>query len=108
MNIINIDSECRFLILYFQDFSQFLFNWYMREKKQSCLIERCKEKGGEKLANLLNDHPSLVWLHDIASGHYQKASETLLELAHEEMQLLRRKKVFTLKLSHCYYNTIVL
>lgn len=75
-----------------QDFSQFLFNWYMREKKQSRLIERCKEKGGEQLAHFLNEHPSLAWLHAITAGNYHKASDTLLELARDETQLLRRKK----------------
>lgn len=65
----------------------------MRENKQSHLVERCHEKGGEQLASLLTEHPSLSWLNDIATGNYRKASDTLASLARNETQLLRRKKV---------------
>uniref|UniRef100_A0A1B6E0K1 Nucleoporin Nup133/Nup155-like N-terminal domain-containing protein n=1 Tax=Clastoptera arizonana TaxID=38151 RepID=A0A1B6E0K1_9HEMI len=75
-----------------QNFSQFLFNWYMRENKQSHLVGRCHEKGGEQLAQLLGEHPSLSWLNDIATGNYKRASTTLVSLAENETQLLRRKK----------------
>ncbi|XP_054273353.1 nuclear pore complex protein Nup133 [Macrosteles quadrilineatus] len=75
-----------------QAFSKFLFSWYIREQKQSTLVQHCSEKGGEQLATLLKDQPSLSWLYDLERHNYQQASDTLTTLAKQEVQLLQRKK----------------
>lgn len=69
-----------------------MFSWYIREQKQSCLVQHCNENGGEELDLLLREHPSLSWLHDLARQHYIQASDTLRSLARAETRLLQRKK----------------
>ncbi|XP_039283480.1 nuclear pore complex protein Nup133 [Nilaparvata lugens] len=72
------------------DFSQFLFNWYMREGKQRDLVEQCLKQ--RILADRLSTHPSLSWLHAVFSDDYKTAAHTLLDLANSEVELLARKK----------------
>ncbi|XP_069672597.1 nuclear pore complex protein Nup133 isoform X3 [Periplaneta americana] len=80
-----------------QDFSQFLFGWYVREQKQGRLLKqfRSVEKPHaqqQALSQFLKDHPSLSWLQNIFSSDYKQASNTLKSLAKEETELLQRKK----------------
>ncbi|XP_021913246.1 nuclear pore complex protein Nup133 [Zootermopsis nevadensis] len=80
-----------------QDFSQFLFGWYIREQKQGKLLEQfrnIKKSRAQQhaLSQFLVDHPSLSWLQDIFSGDYKQAGSTLRSLAKEESELLQRKK----------------
>ena len=86
-----------FFLLY-QDFSQFLFGWYIREHKQGRLLQQFR--GTERprthqqaLSQFLADHPSLSWLQNVFTGDYRQASSTLSDLANKESELLQRKKV---------------
>ncbi|KAJ9592509.1 hypothetical protein L9F63_015826, partial [Diploptera punctata] len=80
-----------------QDFSQFLFGWYIREQKQGRLLEQFR--GNEKpktqqeaLSEFLMDHPSLSWLQNVFKGEFKQAKSTLIDLAKDETELLQRKK----------------
>lgn len=80
-----------------QDFSQFLFNWYIQEQKQGRLLEKFRDiqksrAHQQALSHFLVDHPSLSWLQNIFIGDYKQASCILRGLAEEETELLQRKK----------------
>ncbi|KAK6635816.1 hypothetical protein RUM44_001070 [Polyplax serrata] len=79
------------------NFSQFLFNWYIKERKPGRLLQQFRGKSKptkqkKELLNFLNDHPSLHWLQNIFANQYKQASNTLYHLAKEETELLSRKK----------------
>lgn len=87
-----------------QDFSQFLFNWYIQEQKPGRLLETFRAGSGlsaaaqntsqqAALARFLGDHPSLSWLQHVFLNDFQRASDTLTNLAEQETELLKRKKV---------------
>lgn len=87
-----------------QEFSQFLFNWYIQEQKPGRLLETFRAGSGlsgaaqnasqqTALARFLGDHPSLSWLQHVFLNDFQRASDTLTNLAEQETELLRRKKV---------------
>lgn len=81
-----------------QNFSQYLFNWYIREGKPGRLLEQFRlktkpEKQKGELLRFLHDHPSLLWLQNIFSQQFKEASDTLQSLAKQEMELVARKKV---------------
>lgn len=88
---------CKTMFLYFQNFSQFLFNWYIREGKPGHLLERfrshAKPPQQEQLSQFLGDHPSLSWLQDVLSQDFIRAYSTLEGIAHNEKDLFQRKKV---------------
>ncbi|XP_075222739.1 nuclear pore complex protein Nup133 isoform X2 [Lycorma delicatula] len=73
-----------------QDFSHFLFNWYMREGKQRDLVEQSFKQ--KQLAEQLTAYPSLSWLNAVFNNDYLSAAHTLLDLAHNETEFLLRKK----------------
>lgn len=86
-----------------QDFSQFLFNWYIQEQKPGRLLETFRAGSGlsaaaqnasqqAALARFLGDHPSLSWLQHVFLNEFQRASDTLTNLAEQETDLLKRKK----------------
>lgn len=90
-----------------QDFSQFLFSWYIQEQKPGRLLETFRAGSGlsaaaqnasqqAALARFLGDHPSLSWLQHVFLHDFQRAAATLTLLAQQETELLRRKKV-------CYF-----
>jgi nuclear pore complex protein Nup133 len=87
-----------FIVLYAQDFPQFLFNWYIQEQKQGKLLEKFRDSQKSRehqqaLSQFLLDHPSLSWLQNIFTGDYKQASCILRSLSEEENELLQRKKV---------------
>lgn len=84
-----------------QDFSHFLFNWYIREGKQRDLVEMSFKQ--KRLAEQLNAYPSLSWLNAVFNHDYLSAARTLLDLAHNEMELLSRKKVIIIEF---YFNVL--
>ncbi|XKL69512.1 hypothetical protein PGB90_007281 [Kerria lacca] len=77
-----------------KDFAQFLFSWYIREKKQGKLLSqfRSNKKHQQALAKFLVDHPSISWLHSVFCGNYEKAADVLLNLGFQEMESVKRKK----------------
>lgn len=86
-----------------QDFSQFLFSWYIQEQKPGRLLETFRAGSGlsaaaqnasqqAALKRFLGDHPSLSWLQHVFLNDFQTASDTLSNLAQQETELLRRKK----------------
>jgi uncharacterized protein (UPF0248 family) len=86
------------IFVFYQDFSQFVFGWYIREQKQGKLLKQFRgiDRSGAQqhaLSQFLVDHPSLSWLQNVFSGDYKQASSTLMCLAKEESELLQRKKV---------------
>lgn len=74
------------------NFSQFAISWHMKQNKQGDLFERFRNNQGE-LTKFLNNHPSLAWIQLIFNGEMSKASNVLKELAHNETDLVARKKV---------------
>jgi nuclear pore complex protein Nup133 len=83
------------IFVFYQDFSQFVFGWYIREQKQGKLFRGIDRSGARQhaLSQFLVDHPSLSWLQNVFSGDYKQARSTLMCLAKEESELLQRKKV---------------
>lgn len=77
-----------------KDFAQFLFSWYIREKKQGILLTqfRSNKKHQQALSKFLVDHPSIAWLHAIFCGNYDHAVDILLSLGFQEMESMKRKK----------------
>ncbi|GFG32593.1 hypothetical protein Cfor_12358 [Coptotermes formosanus] len=80
-----------------QDFSQFLFGWYIREQKQGRLLQQFRSTKRPRthqqaLSQFLVDHPSLSWLQNVFNGDYKQANNTLRDLAKKESELLQRKK----------------
>lgn len=74
------------------NFSQFAISWHMKQNKQGDLFERFRNNQAE-LAKFLNNHPSLAWIQLIFNGEMAKASNVLLDLAQNEVELVARKKV---------------
>lgn len=74
------------------NFSQFAISWHMKQNKQGDLFERFRNNQVE-LAKFLNNHPSLAWIQLFFNGQMAKASNVLLELAQNEVELAVRKKV---------------
>lgn len=54
---------------------------------------RSNKKHQQALTKFLADHLTLAWLHAIFVGNYEQAVDVLLNLAFQEMELLKRKKV---------------
>lgn len=82
----------------FQNFSHYLFNWYLKERKPGRLLQQFRGKSKplkqkKELSHFLNDHPSLQWLQNIFANQYKQASNILHHLAKQETELLGRKKV---------------
>lgn len=86
-----------------QDFSQFLFSWYIQKQKPGRLLDTFRAGSGlssaaqnasqqEALSRFLGDHPSLSWLQNVFIHDFQRAADTLTSLAEQETELLRRKK----------------
>ena len=103
--ISNKIQTVRDFFLSYQDFSQFLFGWYIREHKQGRLLQQFRgiERPGthqQALSQFLVDHPSLSWLQNVFTGDYRQASSTLNDLARRESELLQRKKVVLFFLPH--------
>lgn len=74
------------------NFSQFAISWHMKQNRQGDLFERFRNNQGE-LAKFLNNHPSLAWIQLFFNGEMSKASNVLMELAQNEIELVARKRV---------------
>ena len=79
--------------LIFQDFSDFVFDWHVREGKQSKLLAQSySSKRQEKLGRFLAGHSNISWIHDIQTEKYNAASDTLQALAENEVKFVAKKK----------------
>ncbi|XP_062497754.1 nuclear pore complex protein Nup133 isoform X2 [Pezoporus occidentalis] len=74
-----------------QNFSDFLFRWYLEKGKRGKLLSQPIAQHGQ-LANFLQAHEHLSWLHEINSQDLQKAHSTLQTLANTETRYFAKKK----------------
>ncbi|XP_055986675.1 nuclear pore complex protein Nup133 isoform X1 [Sorex fumeus] len=74
-----------------QNFSDFLFRWYLEKGKRGKLLSQPISQHGQ-LANFLQAHEHLSWLHEINSQELEKAHATLLGLANIETRYFAKKK----------------
>uniref|UniRef100_A0A2K5NSK7 Nuclear pore complex protein Nup133 n=1 Tax=Cercocebus atys TaxID=9531 RepID=A0A2K5NSK7_CERAT len=74
-----------------QNFSDFLFRWYLEKGKRGKLLSQPVSQHGQ-LANFLQAHEHLSWLHEINSQELEKAHATLLGLANMETRYFAKKK----------------
>lgn len=74
-----------------QNFSDFLFRWYMEKGKRGKLL--CPPVAQHaQLAHFLQSHQHLSWLHEINIHNFDKAHQTLLNLANMELRYFAKKK----------------
>lgn len=77
-------------------FTEYVYNWFLKENKQGKLIDRYrkvgKTKNMQKLTNFLSDHPSLSWMQQIFDHKFVLAADTLQKLGDEETESLTRQK----------------
>nr|XP_042134704.1 nuclear pore complex protein Nup133 [Peromyscus maniculatus bairdii] len=76
---------------YYHNFSDFLFRWYLEKGKRGKLLSQPISQHGQ-LANFLQAHEHLSWLHEINSQELEKAHMTLLGLANSETRYFAKKK----------------
>uniref|UniRef100_A0ACB8GC78 Uncharacterized protein n=1 Tax=Sphaerodactylus townsendi TaxID=933632 RepID=A0ACB8GC78_9SAUR len=69
----------------------FLFRWYLEKGKRGKLLSQPIAQQGQ-LANFLQAHEHLSWLHDINSHDMEKAHRTVQKLANTERRYFARKK----------------
>uniref|UniRef100_A0A8C4LUI4 Nuclear pore complex protein Nup133 n=1 Tax=Equus asinus asinus TaxID=83772 RepID=A0A8C4LUI4_EQUAS len=69
----------------------FLFRWYLEKGKRGKLLSQPISQHGQ-LANFLQAHEHLSWLHEINSQELEKAHATLLGLANVETRYFAKKK----------------
>ncbi|KAG8123594.1 hypothetical protein E2320_018961 [Naja naja] len=74
-----------------QNFSDFLFRWYLEKGKRGKLLSQPIAQHGQ-LASFLQAHEHLSWLHDINSNDMDKAYKTLHNLANTETRYFAKKK----------------
>ncbi|ETE65443.1 Nuclear pore complex protein, partial [Ophiophagus hannah] len=74
-----------------QNFSDFLFRWYLEKGKRGKLLSQPIAQHGQ-LASFLQAHEHLSWLHDINSNDMDKAYRTLHNLANTETRYFAKKK----------------
>ncbi|PVD32345.1 hypothetical protein C0Q70_07778 [Pomacea canaliculata] len=74
-------------------FSQHLFNWYLKEGKRSQLLSHQFAHNPELKSFLAAENTRyLSWLHEINTGDFLAAHETLVDLARSEKVFLAKKK----------------
>ncbi|KAM5143811.1 nuclear pore complex protein Nup133 [Callospermophilus lateralis] len=74
-----------------QNFSDFLFRWYLEKGKRGKLLSQPVSQHGQ-LASFLQAHEHLSWLHEVNSQELEKAHATLLGLANMETRYFAKKK----------------
>ncbi|XP_067845644.1 nuclear pore complex protein Nup133 isoform X2 [Heptranchias perlo] len=74
-----------------QNFSDFLFRWYMEKGKRGKLLSPPVSQHAQ-LASFLQSHQHLSWLHEINVQNFEKAHGTLLNLANMETRYFAKKK----------------
>ncbi len=73
-------------------FSNFVFDWHVREGKQGKLLAETSKERQAELGSFLRGHDKISWLHDLSAGDYVSASTTLRSLAEQETELVARKR----------------
>ncbi|XP_033831667.1 nuclear pore complex protein Nup133 [Periophthalmus magnuspinnatus] len=74
-----------------QNFSDFLFRWYMEKGKRGKLLSQPAAQHLQ-LASFLQSHQHLSWLHHIHINNYQQAHQTLYSQANAETRYFTKKK----------------
>ncbi|XP_018416810.1 PREDICTED: nuclear pore complex protein Nup133 [Nanorana parkeri] len=74
-----------------QNFSDFLFRWYLEKGKRGKLLSQPVSQHGH-LASFLQAHEHLSWLHEVNSQDFEQAHRTLHNLADMERQIFSKKK----------------
>nr|XP_039249064.1 nuclear pore complex protein Nup133-like [Styela clava] len=80
-----------------QGFSDFLFNWYLERGKYRKLLECASSNAlaiadyNDRLAEFLSSHPKIAWLHQIRTGDFMAAHDTLQYLAAVESHSTNKK-----------------
>uniref|UniRef100_A0A8C4RUA9 Nuclear pore complex protein Nup133 n=1 Tax=Erpetoichthys calabaricus TaxID=27687 RepID=A0A8C4RUA9_ERPCA len=74
-----------------QNFSDFLFRWYMEKGKRGKLLSQPIAQH-EQLAMFLQSHEHLSWLHEAHIQNFEKAHKTLYALANAETRYFAKKK----------------
>ncbi|CAB4059287.1 NUP133 [Lepeophtheirus salmonis] len=78
-----------------QKFSDFVFDWHVKEGKQGRLLSQVQKSGNrrqEELGRFLSGHAGFSWVHDVQTNKFKDASLTLKKLALNETEILARKK----------------
>ena len=77
-----------------QNFSNFVFDWHVREGKQAKLLsQNYSGSRNNQLGQYLKSHSELSWMHEIESQKYSDAAATLKTLAHNEINKVRSQCV---------------
>lgn len=74
-----------------QNFSDFLFRWYIEKGKRGKLLSQPVAQHGQ-LAGFLQSHEHLSWLHEVSIQDFEKAHLTLQALASLESKYFAKKK----------------
>ncbi|XP_068176928.1 nuclear pore complex protein Nup133 [Antennarius striatus] len=74
-----------------QNFSDFLFRWYMEKGKRGKLLSQPAAQH-QQLASFLQSHQHLSWLHHIHIHDYRSAHRTLYNQANMETRYFVKKK----------------
>ena len=77
-----------------QNFSNFVFDWHVREGKQARLLsQNYSGQRNKQLGNYLKGHSELSWMHEIETNRFVDAVNTLKNLAYNETENIANKKV---------------
>jgi len=77
------------------NFAHFVFDWHLRQGKQSRLLQQRSYNTGRRqnqLGQFLEGHAQISWLHNIQTGNYSEAATTLKRLSDAEAEIVGRKK----------------
>lgn len=74
-----------------QNFSDFLFRWYMEKGKRGKLLSQPATQH-QQLASFLQAHQHLSWLHHVHTQDYRSAHRTLYNQANMETRYFVKKK----------------
>jgi nuclear pore complex protein Nup133 len=76
------------------NFSNFVFDWHVREGKQARLLtQNYSGSRNNQLGQYLKGHSELSWMHEIETQNYSEATATLKALAYNETGQMSQKKV---------------
>ena len=82
-----------------QNFSNFVFDWHVREGKQAKLLsQNYSGSRNNQLGQYLKSHSELSWMHEIESQKYSDAAATLKTLAHNEINKVRNSVKFSVEI----------
>ena len=76
-----------------QNFANFVFDWHLRQGKQSKLLkQQHNNRRQDQLGAFLEGHAQISWLHNIQTSNYAESAQTLKKLADAETDVVGRKK----------------